>query len=151
MKERLFHGMQQHLRDSVQFCYKQTGTTYATLLAEALEEEREKITENKSTSVKVRSVVTEVGESSGIQDLRQKIDALSMVVKSSTFNGTAKPKKSNGETPNNNFSKKDKNGNGTPTNSLYKNKGPGALAVGSLKAGQKHIQCYQCGGWGHTV
>ena len=31
LKERFFHGMHQHLNDSIQFCYKQEDTTYEEL------------------------------------------------------------------------------------------------------------------------
>ena len=47
----------------------------------------------KVTSLKVKSAVVEE-ESTGIQELRKKIDALTTVVKSSTLG--AKPKQSNG-------------------------------------------------------
>ena len=46
--------------------------------------------ETKATSLKVKSAVT-TEETSGIQDLQQKIDALTIVVKSSTLVG-AQPK-----------------------------------------------------------
>ena len=30
-----------------------------------------------------------------------------------------------------------------------KGKGPAASAAGPFKSGQKPLQCYKCGGWGH--
>ena len=61
-----------------------------------MEAEKEKNSETKVTSLKVKSAV--IGEDeSGIQDLKQKFDALMTVVKSSTLGG-AKPKQSNGGT-----------------------------------------------------
>ena len=90
LKERLFHGMHQQLKDSIRFCYKREETTYEELFWEAVEAEKEKNLETKVTSLKVKSAI--FGEDqSGIQDLRQKIDALMTVVKSSTLGG-AKPK-----------------------------------------------------------
>ena len=85
--------MHQDLRDSIQFCYKKAETTYDELLNETLDAEREKFTEVKTTSFKVKSAVTTL-EDGGIKDLKQKIDQLRMVVKSSNFAGT-KPKKGN--------------------------------------------------------
>ena len=35
------------------------------------------------------------------------------------------------------------------TNSPKKTRGPGINAAGPYKPGQKPIQCYNCGGWGH--
>ena len=86
LKERLFHRMHQQLKDSIWFCYKREETTYEELFWEAVEAEKEKNSEIKVTSMKVKSVI--VGEEQdGIQDLRQKIDALTTVVKSSTLGG----------------------------------------------------------------
>ena len=96
LKERLFHRMHQQLKDSIRFCYKREETTYEELFQEAVEAEKEKNSETKVTSLNVKSAVT--GEDqSGIQDLKQKIDALMTVVKSSTQGG-AKPKQNNGGT-----------------------------------------------------
>ena len=96
LKERLFHGMHQQLKDSIWFCYKREETTYEELFQEAVEAEKEKDSEIKVTSLMVMSAI--VGkEQDGIQDLKQKIDALTTVVKSSTLGG-AKPKQNNGGT-----------------------------------------------------
>ena len=96
LKERLIHGMHQQLKNSIRFCYKRKETTYEKLFREAVEAEKEKNSEIKVTSLKVKSAV--VGEDqNGMQDLKQKIDALTTVVKSSTLGG-AKPKQNNGRT-----------------------------------------------------
>ena len=61
-----------------------------------MEAEKEKNSEIKVTSLKVKAAV--IGEDqSGIQDLKQKIDALTTEVKSSTQGG-AKTKQNNGGT-----------------------------------------------------
>ena len=65
LKERLFHGMHQQLRDSIWFCYKREETTYEELFRESVEAEKEKNTEMKVTSLKVKSAVVEE-ESMGI-------------------------------------------------------------------------------------
>ena len=43
LKERFFHGMHQHLKDSIQFCYKQEETTHEELFHETVEAEKEKV------------------------------------------------------------------------------------------------------------
>ena len=107
-----------------------------------MEAEKEKMPEFKVTSLKAKSAVA-LEEEGGIQDLRQKIDALTTVVKSSNFNA-ARPKQPNG------------NGNGAPRNktgdkqhqSPYKGQGPGTSSASPFKQGKKPFQCYNCGGWG---
>ena len=60
LKERLFHGMHQQLKDSIQFYYKREETTYEELFWEAVEAEKEKNVEINVTSLKVKSAI--VGE-----------------------------------------------------------------------------------------
>ena len=78
--------MNQQLKDSIRFCYKQEETTYEELFRETVEAEKEKMPEVKVTSLKAKLVVVPA-EGSSIQDLKQKIDALTTVVKSSNFGG----------------------------------------------------------------
>ena len=85
--------MHQDLRDSIRFCYKKAETTYNELLNEMLDAEWENFTEMKTTSLKVKSAVATT-EDGGIKHLKQKIDQLTTVIKSSTFGG-AKSKKGN--------------------------------------------------------
>ena len=72
LKERFFHGMHPHLKDSIRFCYKQEETTYEELFCETVEAEKEKVLEAKITSLKTKSTIAEpagMGEDSkGIQD-----------------------------------------------------------------------------------
>ena len=64
LKERLFHGMNQNLKDSIRFCYKQEDTTYEDLFRETVEAEEEKTPQLKVTSLKAKSaVVPEEGSS----------------------------------------------------------------------------------------
>ena len=136
--------MHQHLKDSIKFCYQQQDTTYEELFLETVEAEKEEVPETKVTSLKVKSAVT-TEETSGIQDLQQKIDALTTVVKSSTLGG-AQPKQ-----PNSNEHTQQKNkDNGKGNQSLYKGLGPTTSALRPFKQGQKLYQCYNCGGWGHS-
>ena len=140
--------MHQDLRDSIQFCYKKAETTYNELLNETLDAEWEKFTEVKTTSLKVKSAVATT-EDGGIKDLKQKIDQLTMVIKSSTFGG-AKSKKGNPGVTNiasRQYTGKDKSKK--PANP-YKGQGPTTSVAGSFRNGQKPYQCYNCGGWGHS-
>ena len=143
LKERLFHGMHQQLRDSIWFCYKQEETTYEELFREAVEAEKEKNAEMKVTSLKVKSAVVEE-EPTGIQELRKKIDALTTVVKSSTLGG-AKLKQSNGGTTPQKMKE-----NGKSNGNSYKGRGLATTSAGPFKPGQKHFYSYHCGGWGHS-
>ena len=143
LKERLFHGMHQQLKDSIRFCYKREETTYEELFREAVEAEKEKNSEIKVTSLKVKSAI--IGEDqNGIQDLKQKIDALMTVVKSSTLGG-AKPKQNNGRTTPQKMKDNGKNDGNT-----YKGQGLATMSAGLFKPGQKCFQSYHCGGWGHS-
>ena len=56
LKERLFYGMTQHLRDLMRYLYKETETGYEQLLSAAREAETEWI-ESKTIKMKVTSVV----------------------------------------------------------------------------------------------
>ena len=124
--------MHQDLRDSIWFCYKKAETTYDELPNETLDAEREKSTEVKMTSLKAKSAVATT-EDGGIKDLKQKIDQLTTVVKSSTFGGT-KPKKGNTGVTNvasGQYTGKDKN------KKPYKEQGPTTSVAGPFKNGQK--------------
>ena len=112
--------------------------TYQALLA-ALEETENDYSEVR-TAIKGKSTVVE-GET-GLADLKEKIDALTAVVKSS--NVTMRPT----EMPKLKFKFQRKNGQ-SPSNSPVKGKGPGTTAAGPFKMGQKPIICCNCGGWGH--
>ena len=143
LKECLFHGMHQQLKDSIWFCYKGEETTYEELFQEAVEAEKEKNPETKVTSLKVKSAVVSEDQM-GIQDLKQKVDALTMVVKSSTLGGARPKQNNNGTTP-----QKMKD-NGKNNGSSYKGKGPVTTSAGPFKPGQKPFQCYCCGRLGHS-
>ena len=107
------------------------------LFRETVEAEKEKVPEVKITSLKGKSAIA--GEdNTGIQDLKQKIDALTTVVTSSTFRGARRKQPRNGATP-----QKGKD-NGKVNGSLYKGWGLATTSAGPFKPGQKHFQCYHC-------
>ena len=72
-----------------------------------------------------------------------------MVVKSASM-GTPKTKTSNSQTKVNSLKGNGNKGSNANGKSPRKGKGPAASAAGPFKPGQKPLQCYKCGGWGHT-
>ena len=134
LKDRLFYGMSQHLRDSMRFLYKKDTTGYEELL-EASQEAEGEWTDNKTVRVKN----AQVGNEGGLKALRDQINALASVITSNgkgnyinKGNQQAKPKQDSGK-------------------NSSKSKGPEPSAHGPYKDGQKPLQCYKCGGWGHTA
>ena len=134
LKDCLFYGMSQHLHDFMRFLYKKDTTGYEELL-EASQEAEGEWTDNKMVRVKN----TQTGDVGGLKALRDQINALASVMTSNgkgnytnRGNQQAKPKKDNGK-------------------NSSKSKGPETSAHGPYKDGQKPLQCYKCGGWGHTA
>ena len=148
LKDRLFHGMHPHIYESMRFLYKKAKVTYEELLSEMLEAEKDCFS-SKSTSVKSKAAVVESEASPSLQKLTQEISALTMVVKSASM-GTPKTKTSNSKTKVNSLKGNGSKGSNANGNSPRKGKGPAASAAGPFKPGQKPLQCYKCGGWGHT-
>ena len=134
LKDHLFYGMSQHLCDSMRFLYKKDTTGYEELL-EASQEAKGEWTDNKT--VWVKNVQAEEG--GGLKALRDQINALASVM----TNASKPVDKAKGE-PKSKL-KKDNGKNGS------KSKGPETSANGPYKGNQKPIQCYKCGGWGHTA
>ena len=139
LKDCLFYGMHQHLRDSMRFLYKQETTTYEDLLVATREAETE-WTENKS--VCLRS--TTLSDDKGLKDLQKEILALTTTLKSATFQG-AKPKKAGttGE------KQAVKGKSPVKTKEIPKIKGPQTSSAGPFAITERPIQCFKCGGWGH--
>ena len=136
LKERLFYGMTQHLRDSMQYLYKQPDTTYEELLASAKEAEAEWF-EHKMMRSKAMSVV-DPGKKER-EELKSRIDKLTAELNK---------KDTSKQWKNENWKKKK-----TPTSSPRdspKGKGPGITSAGPFREGRKPLQCHNCGGWGHV-
>ena len=148
LKDRLFHGMHPHIHESMRFLYKKAKVTYEELLSKMLETEKD-CCSSKSTSVKSKAAVVENEASPSLQKLTQEISALTMVVKSASM-GTPKTKASNSKTKVDCLKGNGSKGSHANGNSPRKGKGPAASAAGPFKPGQKPLQCYKCGGWGHT-
>ena len=86
-------------------------------------------------------------EDIGIHDLKKKIDTLTTVMKSSSFqSGGQKSHSTQKSATPSKFQKKHWDNNpGTPK----KSSGLATSSAGPYKPGQKPYQCYKCEGWGH--
>ena len=124
LKERLFYGMTQHLRDSMRYLYKQEGTTYEQLLTSAKEAELEWV-EHKTLKVK-STTVADPGKKER-DELRSRIEKLTAELnkKEKYYKKKKTPTSSPKDSPRSKFP----NSTGSPN--------------------RKPAQCYKCGGWGH--
>ena len=104
---------------------------------------------SKSMTVKSKAAVVESEASPSLQKLTQEINALTTVLKSASM-GTPKTKTPNHKTKINSLKVMGIRIAKTNGSSPRKGKGPAASAAGPFKPGQKPLQCYKCGGWGHT-
>ena len=135
---------------------------YAKLFSKTLDAEKEKGPELKTTTLKVKSATMEQtqGETSGIQDLKHRIDDLTTVVNSANYGG-ARPKpisNANSQGNTNNGGKKGQaSGEGSQPRPQpnkppipYKGKGLATTSAGPFKDWAKPYQCYTYSGWGHS-
>ena len=133
LRDRLFHGMSDKLRDSVRFLYSQPGCDFNTLLKAAMTCENEAVS-RASTRAKLMQVDTnentEVAKT-GISSIREQLDQMNAILKGANFKN------------NNGYKKRDKQ------DIRNKLKGPGTSAAGPFRRGKKPVQCYRCNGWGH--
>ena len=138
MKERLFYGMTQHLRDSMRYLYKEPETTYESLLSAATEAEAEWL-ESKTLKAKAASYV-DPGKKER-NELKAKINKLTAELAKKEKGGyfKKKPQKATSESPTNSLK-------GSP-----RSKRPEITAAGPFHGGKKPIQCYKCGSWGHVI
>ena len=147
LKDRLFHRMHLHICKSMRFLYKKPDVTFEELLSEMLEAEKD-CCPSKSMTVKSKAAVVESEAPPSLQKLTQEISALTMVVKSASM-GTPKTKTPNHKIKVNSLEGNGNKGSNANGNSPRKVKGSAASAAGPFKPGQKPLQCYKCGGWGH--
>ena len=128
MKDRLFYGVSQPLRDSTRYLYKDAEVNYQRLLA-AIEETESEYGDGRSSARTSKSATVE-GETN-IMELKKKIKNLALVVKSSNVinkpqGSLARPKFG---TP--------KKSVGAPPNIPAKNKGTDVNKVRSTKNNNK--------------
>ena len=98
LKERVFHRMHPHLRDSMRFLYMKAEVGYEEFLAAVYKAETEG-TEGKVLNVKVKAMtvekVVEKKEPTGLQDIKQQIESLAIIMKSAMM-GSVKLKEGEG-------------------------------------------------------
>ena len=133
LKDQLFHGMSDKLRDSVRFLYSQPGCDSNKLLKAAMTCEKEAVS-RATTRAKAMQVSTnedtEVAKE-GIGSIREQLDKMSAILKGANFKNNNRYKKKNGQDIRN------------------KLKGLGNTVAGPFSKGKKPVQCYRCNGWGH--
>ena len=90
LKERVFQGMYLHLRDSMRFLYMKEEVGYEEYLAVVYEAGTER-TEGKVLNVKAKAMtvekVVEKKEPTDLQDIKQQIELLATIMKSTTMGG----------------------------------------------------------------
>ena len=135
LRDRLFHGMSDKLRDSVRFLYSQPDCDFTKLLKAAMTCENEAASR---ASIKAKSLQVSVDESpqvasDGISSIQEQLNQMRTILKSANF----KP---------NNGHRSEKGGKQDIRTKL---KGPGTSSAGPFRRGKKPVQCYRCNGWGH--
>ena len=172
LKDRLFHGVKKHVRDSVRYLYSDSRTTYSELVVAARRAE----SETEETKVKVRSAAaTEVP--SGSKELGDQIARLMAALtraEQSTHSVSApssprhrgcgrgradrqtpvRPNSHNGQTALGQPSARSSSVVTSSAESPHKGN-PNALThtQGNTQGarGSSSLQCYRCQGWGHMA
>ena len=141
MKERVFQGMYLHLRDSVRFLYMKEEVGYEEFLATVYEAEIEG-TEGKVLNVKAKAMtvekVVDKNEPTDLQDIKQQIESLATIMKSTTV-GNVKLKEGEGVSS----PKKKEVFRNSPKKTFQ---GSPQKGKGISKPGQRPIKCYRCDG-----
>ena len=144
LKERVFQGMHPHLRDSMRFLYMKEEVGYEEFLATVYEAETEG-TEGKVLNVKAKAMtvekVVDKNEPTDLQDIKQQIESLATIMKSTTV-GNVKIKEGEGVSS----PKKKEVFQNSPKKTFQ---GSPQKGKGISKPGQRPIKCYRCDGWGH--
>ena len=137
LKERLFYGMTQHLRNSMRYLYKKPDTTYEELMMSAKEAEAEWI-DNK---VRVKStVVSEDPGKKEREELKQRIEKLTESVKAANLQ-TKPASPQHKKLPRSPRTRRQN----------VNERGPEPTAAGPFHGNRRPLQCYKCGGWGHVA
>ena len=147
LKDCLFYGMQQHLRDSLRFMFQDPMCDYTQLLKAASEAEIESergrmlglhskggnLLEDWKSSYGASRDASPIAAS--MASMEFKLEQLTTIVKSAQ-------KMTNADNS--------KQGSQTPRNTPKKSGGPTTTSAGPFNKGKKPIRCWRCGGWGHT-
>ena len=140
LKERLFYGMTQHLRNSMRYLYKQPTTVYDELLQSAKEAESEWM-DNK---LRVKSTTVEDPGKREREELKERLERLTENMKVANLQTTRRDvKKSSPRSP------KSESSRGAVPNSP-RSRGPAITSAGPFQGRRRPLQCYKCGGWGHV-
>ena len=91
LKERLFYGMTQHLRDSMCYLYKRPDTTYDELLLTAKEADCEWL-EHQTTKMKQTTIGEDVDRKER-EEIKVRLDKLAKTVKAASFQRQPPPKR----------------------------------------------------------
>ena len=140
LKERLFYGMTQHLRNSMRYLYKQPTTVYDELLQSAKEAESEWM-DNK---LRVKSTTVEDPGKREREELKERLERLTESMKVANLQTSRRDvKKSSPRSP------KSESPRGAMPNSP-RSRGPAITSAGPFQGHRRPLQCYKCGGWGHV-
>ena len=140
LKERLFYGMTQHLRNSMRYLYKQPTTVYDELLQSAKEAES-KWMDNK---LRVKSTTVEDPGKREREELKEWLERLTESMKVANLQTQRRDvKKSSPRSP------KSGSPRGAVPNSP-RSRGPAITSAGPFQGQRRPLQCYKCGGWGHV-
>ena len=141
LKDRLFHGMTDKLRDSVRYLFTNPTIDFNQLLKAAMTCEIE-TTSRQASKAKAMQFSERESESSTnpeINSICSQLEQMSTILKGANFNGS---KDSNNKKKSNGYFKQ----KGDGRQGL---KGPGTSAAGPFRKDKPPVQCYQCMGWGH--
>ena len=154
LKDRLFHGMNQHLKDSLRYLYTQSSVTYANLLqtAYAAEVEAEKGRAARSKAANLTNSPDKVD----IQSRDPSPIVASEVAIESKLDKCLKAVSKAAQAPANKPDSSKQVGQHRESNSApatpTKYRGPTSSAAGPFRGKNgKPIRCWQCGGWRHTT
>ena len=144
LKERVFQGMHPHLRDSMRFLYMKEEVGYEEFLAAEYEAETDG-TEGTVLNVKAKAMavekVVDKNEPTDLQDIKQQIESLATIMKSTTVENVKLKEGEGVSSP-----KKKEVFQNSPKKAFQ---GLPRKGKGISKPGQKTIKCYKCDRWGH--
>ena len=139
LKERLFYGMTQHLRNSMRYLYKQPMTVYDELLQSAKEAESEWM----DNRLRVKSVMVDDPGKKEREELKERIERLTENMKAASLQPQRRDMKSS-------YPRSPKSGGESPRSTAPgspRSRGPAITSAGPFHRCRKPVQCYKCGGW----
>ena len=146
LKERLFHGMIDKLRDSVRYLYSQPDCDFNKLLKAAMTCEFESASQasTRAKALQVNEAVvsdSSVTEKGDITSIRAQLEQMSSILKGTNYQPggkTGRKQKANG-----------KAAQQVDQDARKGLKGPRVSVVGPFTQGRRPVQCHRCCGWGH--